>query len=120
MIFESLFFLARLLLTRSNASKEPEDAIYAAKYLLRHPRDPGHTPFAFRPKSVTAFLVEALAFQMEMKASDVAQTLEEMAVLTHDILTSDPSNDNTTLATTLFADALLPTIKVPAQSLDQS
>jgi hypothetical protein len=42
---------------------------------------------------------------MELKASDVVQTLEEMAVLTHELLTSDPSCDDTT-AVAVFAKAL--------------
>ncbi|KAN0140705.1 CHAT domain containing protein [Lactarius tabidus] len=102
MIVEVLFFLALSLFERSRLSKEPEDVIYAAKY-LRHLRNPVREPFAFLRQSVTASLVATLASQMELKASDVVQTLEEMAVLTHELLASDPSSALTTHTTAVFA-----------------
>ncbi|KAN0141168.1 CHAT domain containing protein [Lactarius tabidus] len=111
MIAESLFFLAVSLLLRLRVSKEPEDAISAAK-CFRLLRDPAHPPFTFSRQKVTAYLVETLAFQMELKASDVIQTLEEMAALTHELLTSDPSCDNTNRAIADFVSAAL-TNKLP-------
>jgi tetratricopeptide (TPR) repeat protein len=105
MILEVLSQLALSLANRSRVSRESEDAIYAAKY-LRHLRDPARTPFAFQRQSVTALLVEALALQMALKASDVVQTLEEMAVLTEELLTSDPSSDNSTCASACFTRAV--------------
>jgi hypothetical protein len=111
MIAESLFFLAVSLLVRLRVSKEPEDAISAAK-CLRLLRDPAHPPFTLSRQLVTAYLVETLAFQMELKASDVIQTLEEMAALTHELLTSDPSCDNTNRAIADFVSAAL-TNKLP-------
>ncbi|KAN0140695.1 hypothetical protein V8E53_001522 [Lactarius tabidus] len=97
---ETLLFSSHALLARG--SMEPEDAISAAKY-LRHLRDPAHGPFAFLRQEVTALLVETLAFQMELNASGVVQTLEEMAVLTHELLTSDPSSAFTTRAIVVLA-----------------
>ena len=91
---------------RSEASREPEDAIYAAKY-LRFLRDSEDTPFAVQRQRVTAYLVEALSVQMKLKASDVVQTLEEMTALTQELLTSDPSSDHTTRASACFANAVL-------------
>jgi CHAT domain-containing protein len=106
-IFECLFFLANSLFLRLTESKEPEDAISAAK-CFRRLREPAHAPsnFTFSRQFVTAALVATLACQMELKASDVVQTFEEMAVLTHELLTSDPSCDETTNAVTTFARAL--------------
>jgi CHAT domain-containing protein len=93
--------LALSLANRSRVSRKPEDAIYAAKY-FRHLRDPARTPFAFQRQTVTVLLVQTLAFLMELKASDAVQTLEEMAVLTHELLSSDPSSDNSASASAWF------------------
>jgi CHAT domain-containing protein/tetratricopeptide (TPR) repeat protein len=114
MIGAVLYSLALSLLMRSGVSMEREDAIYAARY-LRHLRDLAHAPFAFprRDQPVTALLVTALATQMMLTASDVVQTLEEMSVLTHELLTSDPSSAFTTLAITVFALAFSPKIPLP-------
>ena len=97
-------------------SKEPEDALYAAKY-FRYLRDPAHPPFAFGGQPVTATLVDTLELQMELKASDVVETLEEMTTLTQELLTSDPSNDYTTRASTCFARAVRH--KLPEIPLDR-
>ena len=106
MVLDVLFSLALSLLERSILSEEPEDAIYAAKY-LRHLRDVAHTtPFSIQRQEVTAWLVETLAFQTRLKTSDVVQTLEEMTALTQELLTSDPSSDDTTRATAIFAIAV--------------
>ena len=112
MILEALSGLALRLYMRSGVSKKPEDAIYAANYAiyaannLRHLRDPAHTPFASHRQEVTAMLVKTLALQMELKASDVIHTLEEMTALTQELLTSDPSSDHTTHASACFARAV--------------
>ena len=105
MILEALSGLAQRLYMRSGVSKKPEDAIYAANN-LRHLRDPAHTPFASHRQEVTAMLVQTLALQMELKASDVIHTLEEMTALTQELLTSDPSSDHTTHASACFARAV--------------
>jgi CHAT domain-containing protein len=90
-------------------SKEPEYIISAAKY-FRHIRDPGlpgHAPFAaFLRQVATAFLATTLALQLELKACNIVQTLEELAVITHELLDSDPSNADTTRAITLLTGAL--------------
>ena len=114
-IIEVLYHISLSLLIRSRLSKEPEDAIYTVIY-LRHLR---HTPIARH--LVTALLVETLVFQMELNATDTVKTLEEMAVLTHELLTSDPSNPLTTRTVTLFARALSPHLPnpFPDQPLNQ-
>ena len=97
LILDLLFNLASSLHGRLRVSKEPEDAIYAAKY-FRHLRDPTHTLFASRHQNVTAMLVDTLALQMELKLSDVEQTLVEMTALTQELLSSDPYSASTTRA----------------------
>ena len=103
-----LYHLALSLFKRSKVTKEPEDAIYAAKY-LRDLRDQAHQPSGVQRQSVTAWLVETLEFQMKLKASDIVQslqTLEEMTSLTQELLTSDPSSDHTTCASACFTRAV--------------
>ena len=102
MILDALYFLSHSLYELSRVSKEPEGAIYATKY-LHHLQDSAHTPLIIRRQQVTASLVKTLGLQMELKASDAVQTLEEMTALTQELLTSDPSSDDTTHAITCFA-----------------
>ncbi|KAN0141130.1 CHAT domain containing protein [Lactarius tabidus] len=111
-IVEDLFNLASSLLARSRLSEEPEDAISAAKY-LRHIRDPAHAPFAFLRQQASAFLVSTLALQMELKACDIVQTLGEMTTLTHELLTSDPSITDATIAVGAFSEALSSNVPYP-------
>ena len=101
-ILDVLFDLALSLLERSRVSEEHEDAIYAAKY-LRYLRDPVYEPFVLRREPVTVLLVETLALQTRLKTSDGVQSLEEMIALTQELLTSDPSSDYTTRATSVFS-----------------
>ena len=105
-IVDVLLLLAFSLRRRSEASKEPEDVISTAKY-LRFLRDLEDTPFAVQRQQVTATLVAALSAQMELKANDVVQTLEEMTALTQELLTSNPSSGPTTDASACFAIAVL-------------
>ena len=104
-LFDMLCYLALSLYNRSRVSKEPEDTIYAAKY-LRYVRNTTHTPFEFQRQQVTLFLVATLALQMKLKASDVVQTLEEMTALTQELLTSDSSSDYATRASSCFTRAV--------------
>ena len=114
MIVAALSLLADSLIKRSEVSKEPEGAIYAAKY-LRYLRDPAHAPFASQSPLFTEMLVRTLTLQMHLKACDVVQTLEELTALTHELLTSDPSSSLTTHATACFTSALS-THKLPELS----
>jgi hypothetical protein len=109
---EVLISLSLALLCRSKVSKEPDDAFYAAKF-LRHLRGPTHAPSGFLRHEITSFLVDTVAFQMELGASDVVQSLEEMAVLTHELLTSDPSGAYATNATARLVQAILPEFPEP-------
>ena len=119
MIVKVLFYLALFLLRRSNASEEPNDAIYATKY-LRHLRDPAHALIEFMRQSVTALLVETLAFQMGLKTGDVIQTVEEMAVLLHELLTSDAPDDYITRTATRFIAVLSSLSRFPLSIPDQA
>ena len=105
MISVALLLLVLSLATRSRVYKKPEDIITAAKY-LRFLRHPVHTPFAFQRQLVTSKLVEVLALQLKLKASDEVQTLEEMTALTQELLTIDPSSDHTTHASACFSRAV--------------
>jgi len=112
--------LAIALHKRSNESKQPEDAINAAKY-LRHLRDQPHEMFVFPRHQATSSLVDALAFRVELEAGSVMQNIGEMAVLCRELLTLDMSDFDTARSITLFARAVLLKISpwVPDQPLDQ-
>ena len=56
MIHKVFFYLTLLLFECSRVAKEPEDAIYAVKY-LRYMQDPAHAPFMSHRQKVTALLV---------------------------------------------------------------
>ncbi|KAH9029064.1 hypothetical protein EDB85DRAFT_1552510 [Lactarius pseudohatsudake] len=79
MILETFFYY---LPRTSKVPHQSGDAIHAAKY-LRHLRDQPRVP----RHAVTAFLVEALAFQAELEAENVMQDTVEMVVLCRELLT---------------------------------
>jgi len=93
LIFRALFFLAFTLFARSAVSGVPEDVISAAKF-LRHLRDQPHAAFGFPRRLVACLLVDVLACQVELEAGNVMQNIEEMAVSCHELLTSDPSGED--------------------------
>ncbi|KAI9454293.1 hypothetical protein BJY52DRAFT_1225163 [Lactarius psammicola] len=100
----SLFHLAWALLERSKVCYQPEDAIYAAKY-LRHLRDQPHPPFSVLRREVTTTLVHALALQVELEAGNVMQSIDEMAILCRELL-MDASDSDTIGPITLFAEVV--------------
>ncbi|KAH8991525.1 hypothetical protein EDB92DRAFT_2114518 [Lactarius akahatsu] len=111
MILPSLFIIVAALVMRSKASNQPEGVIHAAKY-LRYLRDHPHGVSGLSRQAVTAFLVDALACQVELEARNVMQRveLEEMAVLCYELLTLEASDDHTTSSITCFALAVLLTL----------
>ena len=118
-IVDALLLLPLSLGMRSEASKEPEDVISAAKY-LRFLRDSEDTLFAVQRQEVTAYLVVALSVQMKLKAGDIVQTVEEMTALTQELLTSDPSSDHTTRASACFANSIGPKVfELPPDLLNE-
>jgi CHAT domain-containing protein len=110
MIFAALFLLALALVKRLITSKHPEDAINAAKY-LRHLRD---QPFGFPRHALTTMLMDVLASQVELKAGDVVKNIDEMSVLCHELLTSEPdaSEDDTTHAVTTISELILSKVRL--------
>ena len=105
MVLDALFCLASALLERSKVTNQPEDAIFAAKY-LRHLRDHPHQAFRTPRHHVTTLLVDALAFQVEFETGNVRQSLGEMADLYRELLTLDVSNIDTLSSFSLFLDAV--------------
>ncbi|KAH9165773.1 CHAT domain-containing protein [Lactarius sanguifluus] len=102
LIFPAVLILANALLARSIVSNQPEDAIFATKY-LRHLRDQPHATLGFPRHSVTTLLLSALAFLVKLEDSNVAQNIEEMTVLFHELLTEDASEGDVTLSSTHLA-----------------
>ncbi|KAI9452964.1 CHAT domain-containing protein [Lactarius psammicola] len=105
LVFRALLLLAFALFGRSVGSKLPGDTIYAAKY-LRHLRDQPHAALGFLRHPVASLLVDVLGSQVELEAGNELQKIEEMAVLCHELLTSDPSSNETTLSVTTLSDVV--------------
>ncbi|KAH9057572.1 CHAT domain-containing protein [Lactarius vividus] len=120
MILHTLWLLASALFRRSKVSRQPEDAIFACnylRYLLDQPRDVSGVP----RRLVTTMLVDALAFQVNLKAGNAMQNIREMAVLCRELLALDMSDGDTTHSILHFAKAVSSAIRpwVPDQPLDQ-
>ena len=99
-------------------SKQPEDAICATKYHSYLRDQPYDIPRISRYK-VTAFLVRALALQVELEAGNVMQNIREMVAVSRELLdTSDV--DATHFITTIHA-VVKSKIRpgVPDQPLDE-
>ena len=110
MILEALFLLALALVKRLVVSKLPEDVICAAQY-VRHLRD---QPFGFPRHAITTMLMDVLASQVELETGDVVEDIDEMAVLCHELLTSEPdvSEDDTTHSVTLISGLILSKVQL--------
>ncbi|KAI9435659.1 CHAT domain-containing protein [Lactarius psammicola] len=103
-ILTTFLQLAFALHIRSTVSNEPEDVIYAAKY-LRHLRHQPHPLFFVSRRQVTTFLMHALAFQVKLEAGNVMQNIDEMAVLCRELV-ADTSDSDTIGPITLFANVV--------------
>jgi CHAT domain-containing protein len=116
----AFFNLSVALYQWSNASKQPEDVAYVAKY-LRHLRDQPQETLGFPPHHVTTLLVDALASQVKLGAGNLMQNIEEMAVLCRELFTLDMLDDDTSRSITRFALTVMSKIRpgVPDQPLDQ-
>ncbi|KAH9057576.1 CHAT domain-containing protein [Lactarius vividus] len=120
-IFSIFFNLAFALFVRSNEFHQPEDATYAAKY-LRYLRDRPHAALGFPHHAVTTSLVDVLAVRVVLDAGNLLQDIKEMALLCHELLTSNAcDNTDTTRRIALFAVAVSKKIRpwVLDQPLDQ-
>ena len=109
LIHSALFLLALALVKRLVVSKLPEDAISAAKYLRYLVHQP-HAAFGIPRHAVITMLVDVLNHQIKLTDSSVVQNIEEMAVLCHELLTSNASEDDTTHAVTLISEHVLTNI----------
>ena len=117
----TLFLLADSLVMRSKVSRQPEDVIYATKYLTHLRDQPVAISFLPRHK-VTASLVDALALQVELEAGNVMQNIREIAVLSRELLTLETSGVDTTLhLITLTCSVVAPRVHPfdPDQPLDE-
>ncbi|KAH9165774.1 hypothetical protein EDB89DRAFT_268983 [Lactarius sanguifluus] len=117
---QALFALAQALLTRSDVSKQPRDAIFAATFLL-HLRGQARGAFGVPPHRVTSSLLDALVLQVRFKAGNVMRNIREMAVLYCELLASDALESDTTRCILLICEVILSNIRpgVPGQPLDQ-
>jgi CHAT domain-containing protein len=115
-ILHTLSTLAQSLVMRANLSKQPEDLIYATKYLIHLRDQPVSISFLSR-----YWLVRALALQIELEAGNVMQNIREMIVLSRELLTLETFNVHTTHAIVLTCEVVLPMIHplVPNQPLDE-
>jgi hypothetical protein len=116
----TLFYLASTLVLRSDMYKQPEDAIYATKYLL-HLRDQPHSIPGVPHHKVTAMLVDALSSQVKLGAGNVMQNIREMAVLSRELLTLETSDVDATHLIVVIHAAMKSRIypRVPDQPLDE-
>jgi hypothetical protein len=120
LILKALFFLARALFVRSREFKQPEDAIYVAKY-LSHLRDQPQEILTISRHKVTKLLVDALALQVELDAGNVMQNIREMAVLSRELFTLETSDFDPTHLIILIHRVVVSNIstRVPDQPLDE-
>ena len=119
-ILQALFSLAGALLRRSTVFKQPEDAIYAAKYFA-HLRDQPHAIPDTPRHEVTAYLASALASQVELEAGNVMDNIREMTVLCRELLTLETSDVDIADLTRHLHDVVASQIRigVPDQPLDE-
>ena len=120
-ILDSFFHLASALFMRSKVTKQPGDAIYAAKYLV-HLRDQPHETLSISRHRVTELLVDALAFQVELEAGNVMQNIREIAILSRELFIIETSDIDTTRLIDFIWEVALSKIDllgVPEQPLDE-
>jgi hypothetical protein len=79
----------------ANKSRQPEDVTHSIIY-LRYLCGQSLEAFNVSPIRVTELLVYALRIQVEMKLGDAKKNIEEMAVLSHELLKSDMSTTSIT------------------------
>ena len=86
-VSKALFYLARALLLRSQELKQPGDVKHAITY-LRYLQDQSLETSALTRDEIKAFLVQALAVQVELESVDPTRDIGEMATLCRELLTS--------------------------------
>jgi hypothetical protein len=90
---EEPYYLASALSARADLSKQPEDAIYATKF-LSFLRDQPHAILGVPRHRVTVLLVGGLLSQVELKAGNVMQNIREIAVLSREFFNSNTSKSS--------------------------
>ncbi|KAH8995796.1 CHAT domain-containing protein [Lactarius hatsudake] len=105
LFLQAQFFLASALFKRLELSKQSQDAVLAAEFLRHLLIQPLQT-FGFPRHQAITMLLNVLAFQVELEAGNAAQNIEEMAVLCHELLTSDASDGDTTRSIALISKAI--------------
>ncbi|KAH9023823.1 CHAT domain-containing protein [Lactarius pseudohatsudake] len=105
LFLQAQFFLASALFKRLELSKQSQDAVLAAEFLRHLLIQPLQT-FGFPRHQAITMLLNVLAFQVELEASNAVQNIEEMAILCHELLTSDPSDGDTTRSIALISKAI--------------
>ena len=121
-VLQALFYLSLSLFLRSNTCNQPDDAIYATKYLF-HLRDQPHAIPDVPRHYVTGWLVEALALKVKWESGNVMQDIREMAVLSRELFTSEMLDvDGATRLINLIHDEVVESKinpRVPDQPLDE-
>ena len=121
-VLQALFSLSHSLFLRSNTCNQPDDAIYATKYLF-HLRDQPHAIPDVPRHYVTGWLVEALALKVKWESGNVMQDIREMAVLSRELFTSEMLDvDGATRLINLIHDEVVESKinpRVPDQPLDE-
>jgi CHAT domain-containing protein/tetratricopeptide (TPR) repeat protein len=89
-ICQTLYCLAKALLTRSEEFEQPEDVKSSTEY-LRHLREFPLDSFDFPRRPVTTSLIRALRTQVRLGAGNDAQDVNEIVVLCNELLSSSKS-----------------------------
>ena len=102
------FHLSIVLLSRFNIYKQPEDVKSSLKYLrfLRinfHPLEAFDIPHG----QLTSLIVQALAGSLITRSGDMVQDLEEIAALSHELLSSDVSMSELVVPISIFSGAIV-------------
>jgi hypothetical protein len=104
-VVQTLFYLARALLERSEEFEQPEGIKYAMEYLRyirRFPLDSFDVPRTL----VTTSLIRALRAQVRSGAGNWTQDIKEMVVLCNELLSSNKSEDVPTAAFSYLNEAV--------------
>ncbi|KAH9970655.1 CHAT domain-containing protein [Russula compacta] len=103
-IIRALFCLANALLLRSEKLKQPGDVTHAIIY-LHYLQDQSLETARFTCSHIKAFLVRALAVQVELEPVDPMRDVGEMATLCRELLASDVSESLLIFTVKLLADS---------------
>jgi hypothetical protein len=106
-LISTFSFLTEALFWRSREYEEPGDVMYCIKY-LHYLRDQSVKALGITSNRVTASIVRALAFRVELGPGNVTQGVEEMSILCRELLSSDLSGPELNVSVEDYARAVLP------------